>query len=293
MRRAIRPTRTGVTSCLCLAVLLSGCGAGQDPAPGLSDFQAPPQRVVVIGPSTAETMIWLGLGSALVGVSDFCSDPHAASLPRVGGQLDPNLELIAALDPDLVMVQGSLPTVHAWCTDRGVAFRPWKTQSVAAWREEVRGIAALFRIEQQADLKLQEFDAELDELRPPGTSRLRTLIVVSRKEEQIAGLLVAGGGSFLNELLHLAGGINVYADQARDYFDLSEEALLEVRPEVVLELGGEGDDELRTALWQRDFPTVPAAANRRVHGLRQPWVFLPGPRMLDSVRLMRARLHTP
>jgi cobalamin transport system substrate-binding protein len=258
-------------------------------------------KTVVVGPSSAETLFWLGLQAYVIGVSDFCLHSDAADLPRVGGQQDPNLELIATLAPELVVVQGAHPQLQSWCESNGVKFVAFKTQSLDSWREEVRSYGRLFGIPARAEEKLAAFQAELDglltEVNKPGEADpaykpgLRTLIVAYRKPDQIAALMVASNRSFLGELLEIVGGKNIYADHPKDYFDLNAEALLAVEPEIIFELGGTEDARARLEMWRRDFPTLPATRNGRIYGLTDYRVYLPGPGMLETARLMRQALR--
>lgn len=270
-----------------------GFSCGDAPAPSETTRSAPaqpPKRVVVIGPSSAETLEWLGLVEPVVGVSDYCSAPAFSALPRVGGQLDPNLERIAALEPDLVVVQGAHPKVEAWCSRNEVRFLPLKTQSVADWRAEVQLYGAWFQVA-NVDARLAAWDQRYaDAQAAPGEAPPRVLIVASRDPDRITRLLVAGRGSYLGELLEHAGGHGLFADHERDYFDLAEESLLQLQPEVILELSGQQSDRERQELWKEAFPEIPAAQHGRVYGLTEDFVYLPGPRMLETVRLLRERL---
>lgn len=271
--------------------MVSACQP-QEPSPSESAAppSSPPERVVVIGPSSAETLEWLGLVDPVVGVSDYCGAPAFSALPRVGGQLDPNLERIAALEPDLVVVQGAHPKVEGWCARNEVRFLPLKTQSVADWRAEVQLYGAWFQVE-DVDARLAAWDQRYADAQAASTEAPpRVLIVASRDPERVARLLVAGRGSYLGELLEHAGGQGLFADHERDYFDLAEESLLQLQPEVILELSGQQSDAERLALWQAAFPELPAVQNARVYGITEDYVFLPGPRMLETVRLLREKL---
>ena len=284
----------------CFAAALFALGAvacgmeSTPPAPTAQDAPVP-QRVIVIGPSSAETLVWLGLESHVVGVSDYCSAPELADRPQVGGQLDPNLERIASLQADLLIVQGAHPRLKEWCAQSGIAFVSWKTQSVADWRDEVLAYGARFDVLDRCEDQLTEWDAEYARLSVTAetSQRPRVLIVASRDSERITRVLAAGRGSFLGELLEHVGGANFYADHTRDYFDLAEEALLRVKPEIILELGGEQTDTQRRELWSEAFSQLPAVRDGRIFGLTEDFVFLPGPRMLDTARLLRTKLVAP
>jgi iron complex transport system substrate-binding protein len=291
-----RPLRRGCLAALLVLGLVTGlvaCGTDSIPAAAPVVGGPVPQRVVVIGPSSAETLAWLGLASSVVGVSDYCAAPELADRPRLGGQLDPNLERIASLQADLVIVQGSHPRLKEWCAQSGIAFLSWKTQSVADWREEVLAYGARFDVLDRCENQLNEWDAEYARLAMffDSSQRPRVLIVASRDPERITRVLAAGRGSFLGELLEHVGGANFYSDHTRDYFDLAEEALLRVKPEIILELGGEQDDLARLELWREAFSLLPAVRDGHVYGLTEDFVFLPGPRMLDTARLLREKLN--
>lgn len=275
------------------ALGLLACGAESAPTTDPLVDGPVPQRVVVLGPSSAETLVWLGLESHVVGVSDYCSAPKLVDRVKVGGQLDPNLERIASLQPDLVIVQGSHPKLKEWCAQSGIGFLSRKTQSIAGWREEVLSYGERFEILDRCEDQLSDWDAEYGRLAVTveASMRPRVLIVASRDPERITRVLAAGRGSFLGELLDHVGGANFYSDHSRDYFDLAEEALLRVKPEIIFELGGEQSDPARLELWRDAFSLLPAVRDGRVYGLTEDYVFLPGPRMLDTARLLRAKLN--
>jgi len=262
----------------------------------LAAFDAPPERVVVIGPSSAESLAWLGLQDSVVGVSDYCAERTLAERPRVGGQLDPNLERIAALQPDLIVVQGAHPKVETWANNAAVAYLPLKTQSVAAWQAEVIFYGELFGCQALAAQQLEEWSSQLEQLKLQASalteqaSPPRALLIASRDQNRIARVLAAGRGSYLGELLELAGGQNIFADQQADYFDLAEESLHEQGPEVILELGGEQSDAQRLQVWRESFAQLPAVQHQRVHGLSDPAVFRPGPSMLSTAQQLHALL---
>lgn len=255
-----------------------------------------PERVIVLGPSSAETLFSMGLGDKVVGVSDYCVWPEAKNLPRLGGQINPNRERITALQPDLIITQGEFPDLERFLRDQGIATLPFKTDTWSEWRSEVRSIGQYFHCPERAQqlLVAKEQDLETVRLRMrdvlgSSPSLVPTLLVVGRFSEEATGMTVAGGGSFLNEMLSLAGGRNVFAANPRDYFDLSEEEVIAAAPHVILELkpGADADKDDILELWQTSFPGVPAVKNRRVHLLTEDYILLPGPRMPEIANLFQ------
>lgn len=273
-----------------LLLPLSACAPSAAPE---SHADGVPERVVVIGPGTEANLWTLGLGARVVGVSDFCTVPEAAAVRRVGGLANPNLERIAALEPDLVLTQGTLPLLEEWCQRTGVPFRSFGTDSIQAWREEVLWLGEKFGMIGEAESILGRSFAIFDELRAEAAGRppLRVLLVVARRPEEASGLLAAGPSSFLSELLEIAGGVNVLAEASQAYVDVNEESLIRLDPEAILEFwpsGAPAADLL--SLWRRSYPQLAAVRAGRVGAIVGAEALIPGPAMPATAREMSAWL---
>lgn len=278
-----------------LALLGSALAAACAPAAELSSESggAALERVVAIGPGTEANLFALGLGGSVVGVSDFCAVAAASDLPRVGGQQQPNLERIAGLRPDLLLVQGRHPEVEAWCRGAGVGFHSFATDSVAGWREEVAWIGDRFGIPAESDRLLREAeDAFAALLSAAPAAPRRTLLVVARRVDEPSGILAAGPRSFLSELLVAAGGVNVLPEGVQAYVDLNEETLIRLDPERILEFWPEGaPDPPPTEVWRRAFPSLAAVRTGGVAVISDRDALIPGPRMPDVARAIATALR--
>jgi len=272
-----------------LMIWLAGCsGDGSVQTPRPEAPESPPARVVVIGPSTAATMVSLGLRDALMGVSDYCSVEECAALPRVGGQQDPALETIARLLPELVLVQGACPLLEAWCAEERVEFVSFTTDSWGEWMEEIGWLGNRFECLDAASALQTSATTALEQVRDAAEPAVKTLLVVSRRADEASGLMVAGSNSFLSELAEVAGAHNAVGANERDYFDLNEEALVQLAPEAIIEFLPPSPNSLE--VWSRDWPQLPAVQNQRVYALTEPWCVLPGPSMPATAALIRERL---
>jgi iron complex transport system substrate-binding protein len=286
--------------CIFASLFISLTSCSKTEAPHSTPASATiPQRVVVIGPGTAANIFALGVGNLVVGVSDYNTVAAAADLPRVGGLFDPNQERIAALHPDLLLVQGQAQRLEAFCASMGIEFQSFSTDTVAGWYAEMEWLAqrlgAVDQLAQQQDLMTRGL-AELANTHAnstpnPGSTEPtppRVLLVVSRRAEEASSIMVAGSSSFLNELLTFAGGSNVFPEAGRDYFDLNEESLIRAAPDVILEFGT--DPVAALSVWQSSFPQVPAVRDGHVKVISNMNALIPGPAMLETARAMAALL---
>jgi len=202
-----------------LLVLLAAAGLGLVLTRGLDrsgrsqlvPTPTAPQRVILFAPNLSETAWALGHGDRIVAVTDYCVWPaELADRPRVGGMVDPNLERILALHPDLLVVQGESGVLADLARhgdlalarvdmDRGldsILEGFVSVDSLLSGGETGRGRA--LREEVAAAL------AAVADSAPP--SRPRVLLSLGHDPGALTRLWTAGGGSFLNELLARAGG---------------------------------------------------------------------------------------
>ncbi|GAH56365.1 unnamed protein product, partial [marine sediment metagenome] len=102
-------------------------------------------------------------------------------------------------------------------------------------------------------------------------------------------------GTFLHDLLGVAGGRNVFVDLPRDYAPINKETLLQRAPDVIVELHGEGGDLARLQrevrrLWQ-GLPTIPAVRQGRVHVVEATYALIPGPRVVELAERLADLFH--
>ncbi|MCG6962002.1 MAG: helical backbone metal receptor [Acidobacteria bacterium] len=263
----------------------------------VASAQAPPHRVVSFAPSLTETVVALGYGDRLVGVGDYASwPPAAARLPRVGGLYNPNLERLLALRPDLVLVPSPMPRVEAACASRGIRLETVRTETVEDVEAAARRIAGLLGEPAAGRLLATRLHRQLESVRArvKGRNRPRVLLVLDRPASgRLQEVVTAGPRTFLDQLLRLAGGRNLFHDAPRRYFTPSLETVVERRPQLILELRpGAGDagslERQARKEWGKVFGGVEAP---RVRVLTEPYLVVPGPRLGRAAELLEAVLH--
>ena len=251
-----------------IAALLSVAllGAAADPGPLRMLGPAPRgevRRLVTLAPSLTEVVLALGAADRLVGVSRFDERPEVSRLPRVGGFVDPSVEAVMALHPDLVLAQpgpGNRRAVETMAAlGAPVLLLPLGTVADVLAAERAAG-KALGRAEQGESLA-RELEATRARIRERARLRspVRVLLVYGFEP-----LVVAGPGGFADELLADAGAVNVAADAASPYPVYSVERALRSRPEVILDAAdtAAGRDRLRAlpGLHEARWAAVPGQA---------------------------------
>jgi iron complex transport system substrate-binding protein len=273
---------------LAFLVSLASCGGSPEPARPVGTA---PQRIVSLTPALTETLFALGAGDRVVGVTQYCDFPPAAKLkPKVGGYVNPSVEAVLALKPDLVVVSPGPGNRDAALAMQRAGLRV-EIVPAETLEESVAAIALVagFTGDEAAGQKLAvQVRERLDAVgrRAAGVPRVRALFSV-----QTDPIIAAGRGTLPSELLELAGGTNV-VDAAR-YPRLDVEAVAAAKPEMILQArmdvaSGASHDE--DAFWKR-WPSIPAVAHGHVVVLPDDLALRPGPRVADAAEELAAILH--
>jgi iron complex transport system substrate-binding protein len=281
---------------LLLAALAVACGRGGD-SPGTS-APARPARIISLSPSTTEILDGIGAFDRVVAVSDYCTfPPEVAKLPRVGGWSNPNLEQIASLRPDLVIFADP----QAQFIKEGVEAMGVKTLSVPS-RSLEDALAAIESVgraagrEEEARQLLAQTRASLEavRLRAERLPRRRVLCVVDRAPGTLRDIYTAAGGSFIEELIELAGGESVAPPASSGWGKIQKEAVVALDPDVIIDMmihkteGVLAEDTL--AVW-RELPTLRAVRESRVHPVRDERALHPSHFVADTARRFAEIIH--
>ncbi len=261
------------------------------------------QRIVSTSPSITETLFALGLGSRVIGVSTYCHFPAEVSrLPRVGTFLKPNVEVIARLKPDLVIVQRLPNSVREQL--QGLSIRVVEVDSKGDLQQNVASILAIGQAagaEPAARALINRINGRLSALRSryAGQTPRSVVFVVGRTPGELQGLVVVGSGSYLSELLEIAGGRNAFGDSKQAYVKASLESLLRRDPDVVIDMGEMAETVGVTELSKRKVvdlwgtrPSMKAVRDHNVFSVASDIFVVPGPRMLDAAEAFAVMLHS-
>jgi iron complex transport system substrate-binding protein len=283
--------------CFLAAVSLVGCRQKPSKKPARAVVGSP-RRIVTIAPNAAEIISTLGAADRLVAVSQFCKyPPDLASLPRVGGLINPNLEAILALEPDLVILGGRCREIERLCESHGIAFHNDPTEcledvfsKISTLGEIVERQAAARRLAGGMRRRLDAITAATRECPRP-----RVLFVTGRAATSLAGVTTAGKDTFVSDMIERAGGVNVFGHLDVRYPQVSLEDILTAQPEVIIEAmpGENSNDALREEArrqWSRIGP-MPATRADRVYVVTESHLLIPSPRVVESIAIIARLLH--
>ena len=261
---------------------------------------AQPARIVSTSPSITETLFALNLGDRVAGVTNYCRYPPAAlSLPKIGTYSKPDPEKIALLRPDVVIIHESAAVLAGRLKALGIRYAAVKVGSLADIYTMIEDIARATSVPTRGQALNHEIRNKLEALRSEGRTEVkpRILLLVGRNPGLLSDLVAAGEGTYLGELLEIAGGVNVLTGTAVAYPRISLETVVRMNPDVILDssvMGEAGFDhaahEVRLRQPWLTHRELAAVQNGRVFGLTSESLVTPGPRVIEAVELIRARI---
>ena len=259
---------------------------------------ARPERIVSLVPAVTEMIYAMGDGARVAAVSTYDHFPaEVAVLPRVGGLLDPSVERILAIKPDLVIVYATQKELIERLDRAGIPYFNYQHKALADIMTTIRALGARIGSAGRADAVASGMDRSLAEIRArtAGLPHPATLLVFERDPASLRNVYASGGYGFLHDMLEIAGGRNVFASLKQQAVQASTEMLIASKPEVIVEL--RYGDNLKNADIARELrawdtlASVPAVRSHRISALAGDEFVVPGPRVVDATRRLAEALH--
>jgi len=254
-----------------------------------------PKRVVSLAPNLTEILFSIGAGERVVGVTTYDDYPEEVKkLPRVGGFIDPSVEAILALEPDLVICTpnpGGRNRMDA-LSRMGVVILVLPSYGMKDIFTVIETLGELFERQESArELagSMKKRIVRVAEL-VQKVNRPRVLLVYGHRP-----IMAAGPGSFGDSMLKLAGGENVLKDSKMRYPNVPMEEIIRRMPEVIIDASSSGTGAEMTRaevekVWGR-WKVLPAVKNRRIHIFDSALWFRPGPRVAQGLEKLFSILH--
>lgn len=248
-------------------------------------------RIVSLAPNLTEVLYAIGAGDRLVGNTTFCNYPaEAKNVTKVGDTMQPNIERILALSPQLVLVSTASPLE---------AFTKQLDQhQISVYVTDPHDLEGVYRsIANVGDLVNEQTRAEqvVSDLRSRTQAVQRAVADKPRVSVffQLSGqpLYTAGKQSFITGLIELAGGRSVTAEVNEAWPRLSDEAALASQPDAIIMLTGDSMGESANTHVAPALKNSPALKSGRVHLISGDLLTRPGPRLIDGLEQMARALH--
>lgn len=250
----------------------------------------PARRVVSLAPSVTEILFAVGLDAEVAGVTTFCDyPPQARAKPKIGSSIL-NLEAILGLKPDLIVGNDYIrPDVLAKLEQLKVPVFILSPKTVEDILAHISTVGRLVGRDREARTVVQGLRERLSELRSRmGAAKpVRVFYVVNTDP-----LISVGSGSFIHQMLALAGGENIVGHTTIPYPKVSLEEVLRRDPEVLLFPVGasEGIPEVEQRQW-RKWASLAAVVHNRLHQVKAELVNRPGPRVVEGIEALAGALH--
>jgi iron complex transport system substrate-binding protein len=283
-----------IVALLSMALVLTACSpSGQTPTQYVFDdlgrlvaINGTPQRIISLAPSNTEILFALGLGDKVVGVTDYCDyPPEALDKEKVGGYVNPDIEKIVALNPDLVLVAYGTPidVINAM-VGLGLTVFGIKTTDLDDLLNDIRRVGEITdkEVEAQAltfemESRIQAVTNQTEELE----QRPRVFYIVWHDP-----LWTAGSGTFINELIEKAGGVNI-CQNITGYATISIEEVVALNPEIIIASEWSYD----WAMNATELASTNASQTGRIYTLDDDLVQRPGPRLVEGLEWFAHFIH--
>lgn len=249
-----------------------------------------PQRIVSLAPSHTEILFAIGLGERVVGVSNFCDYPEEAkNKEKVGDSFNVNVEKIIELSPDLVIQYGQgKEEVNKRLEEAGIKVLSYEPESIEDVINLIDELGKITNSQRAAKMTIVDMMTKRDFIlsRVAGKERVKVFYEVWDQP-----LMAAGPGSFIDELINLAGGENIAKDAQGKYPQFDLEQLIERNPDVYLTAKDREDKTVDSIKARDGYENINAIKNDRVYILDPNIISRPGPRIVDGLELIARKIH--
>jgi iron complex transport system substrate-binding protein len=290
-----------VTPALCLLFLLNLTSPGSQNKNIKDDLGywhvlgSPPQRIISLAPNVTEILFALGLEKKVIGVTRYCNYPQQAQTKnRIGGMVDPDLEKIIDLQPDLIIAFRGNPLrlvrrlkdleLPVFVLEEGTTL-----QSVFVLIHKIGQITRKEKTAEDLVTRLRDHFERIDTSLKDVENRPKVYINLYGKS-----LWTCGNKSFLNDLVLKAKGVNVAGDIPRAWFSYNREELIHRNPEYIVVISKSDADFLEVKTWftkEAHLESIQAVQTGNIFFLNEDLITRPGPRLFQAFGQLAQILH--
>jgi len=261
-------------------------------------IQNRPTRIISLAPSNTEILFALNLESFVIGVTEQCDYPPrvldlkaSGILEVIGGYATPSLEKIVSLNPDLVLAATSLQTdvIHQ-LEAQGLTVVGLNPKTVSDILKDIILVGSICDVEAKALKLTRELSSRITYIASRVSAQGTPLKVYY--ELWYDPLMSVGKGSWIDELIHMAGGENIFSNSETPYPIVNPEAVLEMNPDAIFIPIGYMGGEFKPSLQGRPgWNTLSAVKNGRIYEVDEDVLLRPGPRIIEGLWQIAVNLY--
>jgi iron complex transport system substrate-binding protein len=260
-----------------------------------------PNRIISLAPSNTEILFAIGGGDKVVGVTDQCNYPYnfsawieAGNLTSVGHYWNPNIEAIVALKPDLILAAFAQEKVVNTLREMGYKVIVLDPDNIDDILKDILLVGRATDKDVEAGVLVNDLRRRIDVI--VGKVSGATSKPKVYYEVWYDPLWSVGSESWENELIEKAGGINIFADQDLNYFEMSSEAIISRNPDImVFPLGHGGGPPFWGSFDQvkarPGWSAISAVQNNRLYTIDADIICRAGPRIVDALETLARIIH--
>lgn len=255
-----------------------------------------PKRIISLSPNITQIIYALGAWENVVGVTIYADyPPEVEETPKIGGWVNPNMEAILILKPDLVLLMKDQNTIFGQKLDN-LGLNKYVIDSNESVNDILKSITSLGGVlhkDTKANTLVNELRNELDRIsKTAGKAEKKSvLIVVGRNPGTLEDIYVIGRNNYINELINVAGGENVIENK-RLSIKLTKEAILTLNPDVIIEINHDKSErEAQILKTWGELKLAKAVRDNQVYILSSTVLLHPSQRILQGAKVLTQILH--
>ena len=258
-------------------------------------IENPPERIVSLSPANSEILFALGLDEKIVGVTEYCTYPEAAlSKEKIGGFSTVNIEKVSVLNPDLIVAaDGNSEETVSHLRELGFTVITINADTIDTTLDDILLLGKATGADDEAEALVSSMKEDLAEIAEKTSAEEKPTILHCMWTDP---LWVSGSGTFQDEMITAAGGVNAAADEG-GWVALTMEKFLTMNPDIIVVDSGNGmgvgaDDALRDFfLKDPRMQSLSAVQNERVYVVNADIIDRGGPRIVDGVEALAEIAH--
>jgi iron complex transport system substrate-binding protein len=257
-----------------------------------------PNRIISLSPSNTEILFALGLNDRVVGVTKYCNCPPAVEslkaseeIAVIGGYVDPDFERILSLHPDLILAGDIRASVIVPVLEKaGIPVFVVRSENLSGILASIRKVGEVTGKEEEASSLTIQMESRIKAVSDKVAHLPKNRVFYLVWDDPIG---TAGRGTFEDEIIEKAGGVNIFHDLA-GYAQVDPEAIAVRDPEVIIACTGMGDGMDKPFLWAKTDPSLnqtDARRNDRISQADGDIITRAGPRIVDGLEIFARIIH--